>query len=41
MSAHTGTHMDAPLHFLADGAGLDRLPLGNSSVVCCPCDPRR
>jgi arylformamidase len=27
MSAHTGTHMDAPLHFLADGAGLDRLPL--------------
>jgi arylformamidase len=27
MSAHTGTHMDAPLHFLANGAGLDRLPL--------------
>jgi arylformamidase len=27
MSAHTGTHMDAPLHFLADGAELDRLPL--------------
>ena len=27
MSAHTGTHMDAPLHFVADGAGLDRLPL--------------
>jgi arylformamidase len=27
MSAHTGTHIDAPLHFLADGAGLDRLPL--------------
>lgn len=27
MTAHTGTHMDAPLHFLADGAGMDRLPL--------------
>jgi len=25
--AHTGTHMDAPRHFLADGAGLDELPL--------------
>ena len=27
MGAHTGTHMDAPLHFLADGTGIDRLPL--------------
>lgn len=27
MSVHTGTHMDAPLHFLARGEGLDRLPL--------------
>jgi arylformamidase len=27
MTAHTGTHMDAPLHFLANGAGMDRLPL--------------
>ncbi|HLO25552.1 MAG TPA: cyclase family protein [Geobacteraceae bacterium] len=27
MGAHTGTHMDAPRHFLADGAGLDELPL--------------
>jgi arylformamidase len=27
MSAHTGTHMDAPLHFLAGGAALDALPL--------------
>ena len=27
MSAHTGTHIDAPLHYLADGAGLDEMPL--------------
>jgi arylformamidase len=25
MGAHTGTHMDAPLHFLADGRGLDEM----------------
>ena len=27
MSAHTGTHLDAPLHFLAGAASIDRLPL--------------
>jgi arylformamidase len=27
LGAHTGTHMDAPRHFLADGAGIDELPL--------------
>ena len=27
MSAHTGTHMDAPLHFLRAGKSLDRLPI--------------
>jgi arylformamidase len=27
MSAHAGTHMDAPIHFLADGVSLDELPL--------------
>jgi arylformamidase len=26
MSAHTGTHMDAPLHFIADGPAIDELP---------------
>jgi arylformamidase len=26
MGAHTGTHMDAPRHFFADGAGLDEMP---------------
>src|SRR5947209_20538474 len=27
MSAHTGTHMDAPLHFLKDGPSLDNMPI--------------
>jgi arylformamidase len=27
MSAHTGTHMDAPKHFVRDGAGIDQMPL--------------
>jgi arylformamidase len=26
MSAHTGTHMDAPLHFVSDGASIDTMP---------------
>jgi arylformamidase len=27
LGSHSGTHVDAPLHFLSDGAGVDRLPL--------------
>lgn len=27
MGAHSGTHMDAPLHFVRQGEGIDRLPL--------------
>lgn len=27
MGSHTGTHMDAPLHFLRDGAGIESMPL--------------
>jgi arylformamidase len=27
MSAHTGTHVDAPLHVVADGLTIDQLPL--------------
>ena len=27
MGSHTGTHMDAPLHFLRGGKGLDEMPL--------------
>ena len=27
MGAHSGTHMDAPMHFIKDGASVDRVPL--------------
>jgi arylformamidase len=27
LGSHTGTHVDAPLHFLPGGDGVDRLPL--------------
>jgi arylformamidase len=27
MSAHTGTHMDAPLHFVDGGVSIDQMPL--------------
>jgi arylformamidase len=26
LGSHTGTHMDPPLHYLADGPGLDQMP---------------
>jgi arylformamidase len=26
--SHTGTHMDAPVHFVRGGEGIDRMPLG-------------
>src|SRR5215469_18262412 len=29
MTAHAGTHVDAPLHFIAKGAAIDQLPLSN------------
>jgi arylformamidase len=36
-SVHTGTHIDAPLHFIAKGNSVDKLPLdvliGSASVV--------
>jgi arylformamidase len=42
ISAHTGTHMDAPRHFLRHGAGMETLPpdavLGPCTVVDIP-DP--
>jgi arylformamidase len=31
MSAHAGTHVDAPSHFLADGKNVESLPL---SILC-------
>ena len=27
MGSHTGTHMDAPLHFVREGRGLNEMPL--------------
>lgn len=30
MSAHTGTHLDAPYHFIEDGEAIDRMPLSVS-----------
>jgi len=27
MGAHSGTHIDAPMHFIRDGAAIDRVPL--------------
>jgi len=34
MGAHTGTHMDAPLHFEPDGYGIDEIPM---EVLVGPC----
>jgi arylformamidase len=34
LGAHTGTHMDAPLHFEPDGAGIDQLPLATLLGSC-------
>jgi len=33
MSAHTGTHLDAPRHFLPGGAGIDAMP---AEAMCGP-----
>ena len=27
MGVHTGTHMDAPIHFIRGGIGIDQMPL--------------
>jgi arylformamidase len=27
LGVHTGTHVDAPVHFFADGTGIDKVPL--------------
>jgi arylformamidase len=40
MSAHTGTHIDAPVHFIRDGSGIDSVSLdillGPTAVVHIP-----
>lgn len=44
LGAHTGTHVDAPCHFLAGGGGVETLPvsafLGTAVVVDVPADER-
>jgi kynurenine formamidase len=35
INEHTGTHVDAPLHFSADGQSVDEIPLAN--LVCPLC----
>ena len=35
LNEHTGTHIDAPLHFSADGQSVDEIPV--SSLVCPLC----
>lgn len=39
MGAHTGTHVDAPMHFIKGGASLDRIPLdtfmGHVRIIDC------
>ena len=37
---HTGTHIDAPLHFSADGASVDEIPLESLVVPLCVIDIR-
>ena len=35
INEHTGTHIDAPLHFSADGASVDEIPVSNLVVPLC------
>jgi arylformamidase len=34
ITLHTGTHLDAPRHFIADGAAIDELPVERFCVAC-------
>lgn len=44
LSVHTGTHIDAPFHFLKEGSGVDQIPLdllvGKAQVVQIPPDAK-
>jgi arylformamidase len=40
LSSHVGAHADAPLHFAADGAAIDRLPLDTFIGPCRVVDAR-
>jgi len=38
INEHTGTHIDAPLHFSADGASVDEIPVNNLVAPLCVID---
>jgi arylformamidase len=42
LGAHTGTHVDAPMHFIKGGASVDKVPLGRfvgpARVIDCTAD---
>ncbi len=38
VNEHTGTHIDAPLHFSADGASVDEIPVGDLVAPLCVID---
>jgi len=38
INEHTGTHVDAPLHFSADGASIDELPIADMIAPLCVID---
>ncbi len=40
VNEHTGTHVDAPFHFSADGQSVDQIPVGNLVVPLCVVDIR-
>ena len=44
LGAHTGTHVDAPLHFIKDGMSVDLVPLehfvGPARVIDCSADAK-
>lgn len=40
VNEHTGTHLDAPLHFSADGQSVDAIPVANLVVPLCVVDIR-
>jgi len=45
LGAHSGTHVDAPMHFVANGASIDQVPLdrliGPARVIDIPDDVQR
>jgi len=45
MIVHSGTHVDAPLHVIADGPGFDEIPLerlhGPGMMIDIPSEPQR